>query len=129
MDTNQTQQPEQTPQPPAPQVQQQSGGTQDDITGVDQNRLMAAISYLGILVLVPLLVKRDDAFVLYHAKQGLIIFIGYILSSIVARFMPLAGNLLWLALIVASIAGFIQALRGKRWKVPGVGDLAEMIKF
>ena len=129
MDTNQTQQPEQKPQQPqVPQAQQQVG-TQEDITGVDPNRLMAAISYLGILVLIPLFLKRDDSFVLFHAKQGLVIFIGYVLASILARFMPIAGNLLWLVMIVASIAGFIQALRGLRWKVPGIGDIADTFKL
>ncbi len=104
-------------------------GNDNDITGVEPNKLMAALSYVGVLVLIPLLVSRKDPFVSFHAKQGLVIFIGEILASIIVAWAPLIGNLLFLLMIVASIAGFIQAIQGKWWKVPGVGTLAEKFKI
>jgi uncharacterized membrane protein len=96
----------------------------EDLTGVDPNNLMAALSYLAILVLVPLFTKKNDSYTAFHTKQGLVILIGYVVASIAAIWMPAIGNLLFLLLLIASIAGFIQAMRGKRWKIPGIGDIA-----
>lgn len=103
--------------------------TTEEIAGIDSNNLMAALSYLGLLVLIPLLVARKDEFVLFHAKQGLVILIGYVITLVAVGWIPILGNLAWLLLIIASIAGFIQALQGKRWKVPIVGDLATKFKI
>jgi uncharacterized membrane protein len=102
----------------------------EDITGVERNRLVAALSYLWVLVLIPLFfVDKDDPFVKFHARQGLVIFIGFILAGFVLAVVPIIGNLVSLVLALASIAGLIQALQGKLWKVPLVGDIADKFKF
>jgi uncharacterized membrane protein len=74
-------------------------------------------------------VDKNDPFVKFHAKQGLVILIGYVIAMIGVGWIPVLGNLAWLLLAVASIAGLIQALQGKRWKIPVVGDLAEKLKI
>jgi len=101
-----------------------------DMTGVERHHLVAALSYLGILVLVPLLfVDKDVPFVKFHAKQGLVILIGYVLAIIGVGFLPVIGDIFWVALGVASIAGLIQALQGKWWKIPLIGQLAEKFRI
>jgi fumarate reductase subunit D len=109
--------------------QQQSGRGADDVTGIEPNKLMAAISYVGVLVIIPLLIRRDDSFVVFHAKQGLVILVGYVLASLIVGWVPIVGNLLWLLMIVASIAGFVQAIQGKWWKVPGIGAIADQFRI
>lgn len=120
------------------QQQQGSAGTQgpsgqqsDDVTGVEPNKLMAALSYLGILVLIPLFVSRKDPFVVFHAKQGLVVLIGYVIAGIATSILWLAiiGNLLWLVLMIVSIIGLIQALQGKRWRIPGIAQIADTFKI
>lgn len=96
----------------------------DDITGLDESKLYAALSYLFILVFVPLLVRRDDPYVVYHAKQGLVIFVGYILAAIVVNWVSILGSLLWLLLMIISVVGVVQAVQGKRWKIPVITSLA-----
>lgn len=108
-------------------AQGQSGQKPDEVTGVEPNKLMAALSYLGILVLIPLFVARNDKYVVFHAKQGLVILIGFFIAGIGA-WMPLISiiaNLLFLVLLVVDIIGLIQALQGKMWRIPGVADLAD----
>ena len=61
--------------------------------------LMAALSYLWLLSVVMLVVKKDDPFVLFHAKQGLVLFI----ASIVLWFIPFLGWLLQLAVFIMVI--------------------------
>lgn len=102
----------------------------NDITGVEQNHVVAALSYLGILVLIPLLfVGKNDPFIKFHAKQGLVILLGFIVAVFVVRLVPVVGNLLWVMMAIASIAGLIQSLQGHRWSIPVIGTLAERIRI
>ena len=43
--------------------------------GTPRSRFMAMLSYLGVLCLVPLIRNREDQFVDFHARQGLVIWI------------------------------------------------------
>lgn len=97
------------------------GGDKD----VEENKVMAAISYLWIVSLIILLVKKESPFAKFHAKQGLILWI----LSIILWFIPYLGWLLNLVVLVFIIIGFVQAIGGKWWKVPGVGQLAAKIKL
>ena len=49
-----------------------------------KSKVLACLSYLGILVLIPLIASRDDEFVQFHVRQGakLTIF-GIIILSVV----------------------------------------------
>lgn len=97
----------------------------NDITGVDNSKLMAALSYVGFLVLVPLFMYLKDPFVKFHAKQGVVILAGEVLAVFAVAWVPVVGNLLFIILFITSVLGLIQALQGKRWKIPGIGDLAD----
>ncbi len=102
-----------------------SSPQENDLTGLDTNNFLAALSYLGVLVIIPLLVARHNPYVVFHAKQGLVILVGYILAMFLVMWTSVFGNLLWLVLLLASVAGLIQALRGKRWRMPGISALAD----
>lgn len=94
-------------------------------TSKSDTNLMAALSYLWLLSVVMLVVKKDDSYVLFHAKQGLVLFI----ASIVLWFIPFLGWLLQLAIFVMVIIGFIKALSGEKYSLPVVGSVAEKIKI
>ena len=90
----------------------------------------AVLAYLWILCLIPLLLKKDDEFVLFHAKQGLMLFIVEVAIGIIAV-VPLLG---WLVGIlgtlicgILSLVGIVQVLMGNEWKIPVIGDWAEKI--
>lgn len=121
MPEEQTQQPQQTPEAPAPSPPSPGGGDKD----VEENKVLAAISYLWIVSLIILLVKKESKFAKFHAKQGLILWI----ASIVFWFIPWIGWILNLVIFVFIVIGFIQAISGKWYKVPLVGQLAAKIKI
>lgn len=103
------------------------GSSDTDVLGegeFDPSRLMAAVSYVGVLVFVPIFLKREDPFVNFHAKQGLVIFVGIVIAAIAARWISVIGSLLFVLMLIASILGLLQALLGRRWKIPGIGDIA-----
>ncbi len=99
---------------------------------IKEGRLFAMLGYLSILCLVPLLLKKDNEFALYHGKQGLVLFIWLVAASIIAP-IPLLGWGIWIisaVLIVAlSAIGIIQVLMGKYWKMPYISNIASKISI
>lgn len=111
---------------------------------VEEGKTLAAIGYLGILFLVPLLAKKENAYCQHHGKQGAVLFglevigaVVLIIISIVMGFVPCAGWLislvLWLAFwagaLGLSIWGLVTALKGEYWKMPVIAPLAEKLNF
>jgi uncharacterized membrane protein len=103
-----------------------------DANDVQENKVFAALSYLGILVLIPLLLKKDSKFAMEHAKQGLVLFIMEMILWVV-NFIPVLGQILWVVvgilLFIVSLMGLVYALQGKFWKIPFVYDWAQNFKL
>ena len=92
----------------------------------------ALLSYLSILCIIPLILMKDNKFALFHARQGLVIFVVELAIGLVGV-VPIFG---WLILFfgtilcgVLSLIGIIQVLKGLYWRMPVISDIAETIKF
>ena len=98
---------------------------------IDDNKLIAAIGYIGILCLVPLLLKRDSAYAQFHGKQGLMLVIGWVINFMIG-IIPLLGWVLSFfgtaALVILSIIGILKALAGEYWEMPYLGEYAKRLK-
>lgn len=104
---------------------------------IDQNKVFGILAYLGILVLVPLLAAPESKFAQFHAKQGLNLFVMYLIGFFplfILSFIPILGILAWLGLLaiggavfVFAILGIINAANGKMEKLPVIGDF-QLIK-
>ncbi len=92
---------------------------------VEEGKALAVISYFWLISLIVLLVKKDNAFVLFHARQGLVLAI----SATVFSFIPIIGWLLNIVVIIFAVVGIVKALAGETWKMPILGDFAQKIKF
>ncbi len=93
----------------------------------EQDKIHLVLSYLGILSLIPLLTVKDSAYVQYHAKQGLVLNLVVGVGLVVLGLIPivgLLGCLLGPALLVVDIIGIMKALKGERWQIPVITDLA-----
>lgn len=103
--------------------------------GLSSNdKLMAVLSYFGLLVLVPIFAAKDSKFARFHANQGLLLFIveivwqiaagivGGVLSaigiSIVANLLDLVG----LVFLVFAIMGIVYAAKGEEKELPVIGQ-------
>lgn len=100
---------------------------------------MLVLAYLGILALIPLLIKKDDREVQWHAKNGLFLFIAYIVVYIVlwgvqwavqdlmglGCIFGILGCALWIAYLVLIIMAIMKAVKGQRLRIPFVSDLAD----
>ncbi|MFH1867013.1 MAG: hypothetical protein ABIJ81_02930 [Patescibacteria group bacterium] len=92
----------------------------------EEDKVWAASSYLWIFCLIPLLIKRKNSFIQYHAKQGLVLFGAEIVIAILS-FIPLLGFVGWVVAIIFSIMGIVNAVTGKYWEMPWLGKFAKKI--
>ena len=103
-----------------------------DSKEIQDAKIFALLSYLGIFCLVPLLFKKDNKFALFHGKQGLVIFLGEVAAFIV-NIIPILGQIIcviaMLVFVILSLIGIIKSLTGEYWKIPIVSDIAEKIKI
>jgi uncharacterized membrane protein len=97
--------------------------------GSSDSNLMAALSYVWVLSVVMLVIKKDDEFVKFHAKQGTVLFLVSVVAWLLSMVLFFLGPLLSVAIAIVCIIGFIKALSGERYKLPVIGDLAEKIKL
>lgn len=120
---------QQTPQTPPVQPPQQAPDGGPVVVDIDERRLMAALSYAAVLVVVPLLVSRQDPYVRFHAKQGLVLLIGLALALLGVVWVPAIGTLLFVVVVLLDLAGLVQAMLGRQWKIPGVYHLGELFRI
>ncbi|MDO5569283.1 MAG: zinc-ribbon domain-containing protein [bacterium] len=89
---------------------------------IESGMVLAILSY--IIALVPFLAEKKNKFVIYHAKQGMNLFIIYVIWAIVNSifpFFPLA--LIGLAVTILNIIGLIYACQGKAKEVPIINKI------
>ena len=91
---------------------------------------MAIVAY--ILFFIPLLTDaKNDPFVKYHVKQGLVLFIsGFVIM--VVSWMPIIRWFAWilnLGIFVLFIIGVINAATGKEKPLPLIGHFADKFNF
>lgn len=89
-----------------------------------RNKILAVLSYLNFLVIVPLFVRNEDEFVKRHLKQGLFLSLTLILLPYVL-IIPLLGWVIgavwffvWLFLWLIAL---ISAILGREKPIPLVG--------
>lgn len=99
---------------------------------IEENKLVAAIGYLGILCLVPLLLKKDSGYAQHHGKQGLVITVAWVLLWI-GNIIPVLGQIVWfigsIALLILVVMGIMNAMQGNMWEMPYLGKYASQIKL
>lgn len=98
-----------------------------------RNTLMAILAYLGILIIIPFLMAKDDPFVKFHIKQGLILVIIEVIiyalnMSMMWSFFFFVG-IVNIVLLVLAIIGIVNVVQGQEKKLPLVGHLADNFTF
>lgn len=108
----------------------------------DQDKILLVFDYLGPLALVSLVASRRE-FVRWHAKQGLLFSASVVALYLVMKILhlvlqrllwPVFGELfwavaalVWLGMFLVFLVCLVRALEGERFKIPLLGDLADLI--
>ena len=113
-----------------------------DAGDIQNNKAMAVLSYIGILVLIPIFVAKNSPYARYHANQGLILLLAGVVwgmfysivavcLSILSLFLPLLWaisfavisifGILSLVFLALAIYGIVNAATGKAKPLPVLG--------
>ena len=101
--------------------------------------LMVVLSYLWILALIPLLTKKDDREIQWHAKNGIVLLgaeivcwivfgaIGFALrnTGVLGCGLGAIECVIWLAFLAVRVMCIVKGVAGQRFRVPVVTDMAE----
>jgi uncharacterized membrane protein len=93
---------------------------------------MAVVAY--IIFFIPLLTdSKNDPFVKFHVKQGLVLFICSIIVWFIARVIPVIGwivsPILNIGILILLIMGIINAVNGVEKPLPFIGHFSDNFKF
>jgi uncharacterized membrane protein len=101
-----------------------------DSRDIEDNKVMAILAYIWILLLVPLLAAKDSKYARYHAYQGVTLFIAWVAVRALGWILPynLSGlvTIASLGLLVLAIIGILNAFNGRAKPLPLIGKLLEV---
>ena len=92
--------------------------------------LATFLTIIGFII--ALLARRDDEYVMYYAKQGLVLFIGQVIIWFVsswALFGSIIGPVLWVFWFILWLIAWINALSGEKKETWLVQDIAKKIRL
>lgn len=102
---------------------------------IKEGKSIAWLSYLGILIIIPILVQKDNPYTKFHIKQGLLLLIislGWGFALFIFQFIPiiriiafLFSSLVYMFVFVLMIIGIVNAITGKTEELPLIGKYGE----
>ena len=97
----------------------------------DEKNLYAFLATFFTIIgfIIAYIVKKDDPYVMFYARQGLILFIGQVIIVVVQPFLFYVYYVLIVLWILLWIITWIHALSGKMVSTIVIGDLAKKIKL
>ncbi|MEO0231484.1 MAG: DUF4870 domain-containing protein [candidate division WOR-3 bacterium] len=103
---------------------------------IEEGKSIAWLSYLLILVLIPLMIQRENPYTKFHIKQGLVLLFTWIILYIIGlifNFVPVLRILIWLGVwgitIYFAVLGITNSVNGKLNKLPLIGDFADKFEI
>ncbi len=100
-----------------------------DLRHLLNGKVISLLSYFPVLCIIPLLLKKDDPFVLSHGKQGLVIFMAEIGVFILSIIVPILLKIGMFVLLAVSFVGMIAVLNGKTISFPVISRIADKISL
>jgi uncharacterized membrane protein len=96
-----------------------------------KNNAMAMVAYIAFFI--PLLTEdKNDPFVKFHVKQGLVLFVAWFAAGFVAM-VPFVGQMLspilYLGALVLMAIGIFGASKGGQKPLPLIGKYADSFKI
>lgn len=94
---------------------------------ISSGKVMAVLSYLGCLMLIPLFAGRKNKFSKFHLNQGLVLFVTNVLLSVIVNCIPKIGSILAvfvsIVMLIFEIIGIVNAATGKVKELPLIGKI------
>jgi uncharacterized membrane protein len=107
-----------------------------------RDRWLGAVCYLSVLVILPIMARRRSEFLAAHCRQGFSLVFAQVVLGLVVWVLesalspvPVLGILTsivlnlayWLLFLGISVLGFVRALSGEEFEIPGLEELAARV--
>jgi uncharacterized membrane protein len=97
---------------------------------IREGKFFAVISYVSFLCIITLILKKNNKFALYHARQGLVLFVMEV-AAFILSIIPILGWLIgifgYALFLLLSIWGMMQAALGIYCRIPFITDISEKV--
>ena len=102
---------------------------------IDRNKGMSVLSYLGLLLLIPFLARKDSPYARFHVNQGMVLFLTEAAYNILYRIIrsvfghgilsPIVSilGILDIVFLILMIMGIVNAASGKAKELPIIGKI------
>ncbi|MBQ6469960.1 MAG: hypothetical protein IJJ50_07930 [Lachnospiraceae bacterium] len=102
---------------------------------VERNKGISVLSYLGLLLLIPYLARKDSPYARFHVNQGLVLFLTEAVYNLVIRVIrgifghtilsPIVSilGILDIVFVVLMIIGIVNAASGRAKELPVIGKI------
>jgi uncharacterized membrane protein len=101
-----------------------TGGLTDNVAGA-----LAYVTFIPAIIFLVMEPYNKNKFVRFHSFQCLFFTLACFVLGIVLMFIPLLGPiiglLVWLGELVLWLILVLKAYQGQKFKLPGIGDIAE----
>ena len=102
----------------------------EDEQEIRDGKFFAIISYVCFLCIVTLVLKKSNKFALYHAKQGLVLFVMEV-AAFILSIVPLLGWLIgvfgYAIFLLVSLWAIIQSALGIYCHIPVVTKISKEV--
>lgn len=117
--------------PAEPNPTPETAAPNDKGFATDEGRLAAVMAYIPFLCFVPLLNMRHNQEAVFHARQGVMLFLIELVAFLFLfdRISAFVFTAILIVAVALSIAGIFFALQGRSYRLPIVGDLADKSKL
>ncbi len=103
---------------------------QEEEQEIREGKFFAIISYVSFLCIITLILKRNNKFALYHARQGLVLFVLEV-AAFILSIIPLLGWLIgifgYALFLLVSLWGIMQAALGIYCGIPVISKISEKV--
>jgi len=97
---------------------------------IQEGKFFAIISYISFFCIITLVLKKDNKFALFHAKQGLVIFVLEV-TAFILSIIPFLGWLIgifgYALFLLVSLWGILQAAQGTCSRIPVITEISEKV--
>lgn len=97
---------------------------------IKEGKFFAIISYVSFLCIITLVLKKDNKFALYHARQGLVLFVMEV-AAFILSIIPLLGWLVgvfgYTLFLLVSLWAILQAALGIYCRIPIITEISEKV--
>jgi uncharacterized membrane protein len=102
---------------------------QDTTVITKGEKLLSGLGYIPFFCVLPLALRPTSAYCQFHGKQSLVLVIFFFVISWIGWMSRSMGMFFGILQFVVVIFAAMQALKGNKWKIPFVSQVAEKLNW